>query len=303
MVRRLWKIGVTLALLLVIFINFNGAQAIEIMAGLSPICLLLAVIFSLILVVLAATRWSLISKLLTIPLPLSTSLVATFEAHFLNQALPATVGGDVYRIWLLRRLSESTTRSVTCVFSDRLVGMLALLILVGSTYPLAVAELADVGVFSTIPVAVFSIVLGLVFAAIVVFLLKKKTRINWAERMLNDIRLLSRYPLKLLILIIISIISHVQIISMFYVLAIGLGIQVSPYQALLVFPVVILASTIPITAAGWGVREVTLVVVLGYFDVPSQAAIALGISFGLVMLMVSFPGGLFWLNNRHKYVN
>lgn len=295
------KIGVAFTLLLVIFINFDGVLAIEIMANLPFRHLLLAVIFSLVLITLAAIRWSLVAKALGTSLPLSESLVVTLEAHFLNQALPATVGGDVYRIWLLRRLTGNSSAAVMCIFSDRLLGMLALLLIAGITYPLAAAELADVGVIGSIPMVISLLVAGLALGAIIVLLLKKKTRINWAARVFNDLLLLGRHPMLLLLMIAISILAHLQLISMFYALAIGLGLKISFYQALLVFPVVILASTIPITAAGWGVREATLIILLGYFDVQSQAAIALGVSFGLIMLLVSFPGGILWLKNRHEY--
>jgi glycosyltransferase 2 family protein len=65
----------------------------------------------------------------------------------------------------------------------------------------------------------------------------------------------------------------------------------------LVLPVM-LVIMIPVTLAGWGVRESALIVALGQAGIAAPAALAISIAFGLVNLAASLPGGVLWLRSR-----
>ena len=64
---------------------------------------------------------------------------------------------------------------------------------------------------------------------------------------------------------------------------------------LLIVPVVTLFTLIPISIAGWGVRESVMIIGLGYLNVPPEEALALSILYGLLMAMIALPGGFIWL--------
>jgi hypothetical protein len=51
---------------------------------------------------------------------------------------------------------------------------------------------------------------------------------------------------------------------------------------------------LPISFAGWGVRELGMVTAFGFVGVPAGQAGALSIAFGLVVLASALPGGLLW---------
>ena len=58
--------------------------------------------------------------------------------------------------------------------------------------------------------------------------------------------------------------------------------------------------TLPISIAGWGVRETAMVAFFGLIGVPAEGAVVLSILFGLVGIVVSLPGGAIWLATRDK---
>jgi hypothetical protein len=62
-----------------------------------------------------------------------------------------------------------------------------------------------------------------------------------------------------------------------------------------VISMVTLITVLPISLAGWGVREVTVVALLGMLGVEDEAALLLSIEFGLLAMLVSLPGGVLWL--------
>jgi len=86
-------------------------------------------------------------------------------------------------------------------------------------------------------------------------------------------------------------------------MAIGLDINVEWSGFLLIIPLVTLMMVVPISIAGWGVREGVMVVGFGYLGVAPEAALALSILYGLLMLVVALPGGIVWALKRNHTPN
>ena len=53
-------------------------------------------------------------------------------------------------------------------------------------------------------------------------------------------------------------------------------------------------TVVPVSIAGWGVREGAMVVAFGFINVPAGAAFAVSVLFGLTLAAASLPGSLFW---------
>jgi len=56
---------------------------------------------------------------------------------------------------------------------------------------------------------------------------------------------------------------------------------------------------IPISIAGWGVREGGMIVGLGYLGVVPEEALVLSILYGFSTLLIALPGGIGWLIHRY----
>ncbi len=78
-------------------------------------------------------------------------------------------------------------------------------------------------------------------------------------------------------------------------LAQGLWIAIGVVECLVLVPPVILLMLLPISLAGWGVREGAMIAALGFIDVPAGEALLLSIAFGLAVLITNLPGGVIWL--------
>jgi uncharacterized membrane protein YbhN (UPF0104 family) len=53
---------------------------------------------------------------------------------------------------------------------------------------------------------------------------------------------------------------------------------------------IILASSLPISVAGWGTREAAMVAMMAALSAPPEPAIVASITFGLASLLISLPG-------------
>jgi hypothetical protein len=80
-----------------------------------------------------------------------------------------------------------------------------------------------------------------------------------------------------------------------WLLAASLGIGFGLLDALAVLPAVLLISSVPISIAGWGVREGSMVVGLGLLGVGNSDAALVSIFFGVLLLAFGLLGGLVWL--------
>lgn len=65
-----------------------------------------------------------------------------------------------------------------------------------------------------------------------------------------------------------------------------------------IMSLVTLVVALPISMAGWGIREISLVALLGLLGVDRPAALLMSLEFGLLSMLVSLPGGVVWLTWR-----
>jgi len=89
-------------------------------------------------------------------------------------------------------------------------------------------------------------------------------------------------------------------ITIVYVLAWSMKLPMTYWQCLIVVPVVFLCISLPISFAGWGVREGAMVYMLGTMGISASNALALSVIFGLLSIVVSSLGGWAWLMTRNS---
>jgi hypothetical protein len=74
-----------------------------------------------------------------------------------------------------------------------------------------------------------------------------------------------------------------------------MSVDLSVIHGLILVPLILVVSMIPISFAGWGIREGAMVVGLGFVGVASADALAISVAFGLAQIAIGLPGGAFWL--------
>jgi len=78
--------------------------------------------------------------------------------------------------------------------------------------------------------------------------------------------------------------------------------NLSLVHVLMVLPIVFLVMTIPISIAGWGVREGVMVIGFGYLGIASEQVLALSILYGILTLVSTIPGIIIWFFNDHLVI-
>ncbi len=257
----------------------------------------LAIVLLGSLSLLQALRWRLVIRALGGALPLLTLWLTALVGQFFNQTLPSTIGGDGMRIWRAYKAGLTLGAAASGVILDRLAGLFALLLITVVGLPLLFPLMNDAPERWAIPIVIAVGIAG--FAAITVLdrlprALRRWRPVAWASGFSADTRRVFLSPRRLAPILAWSLIMHVVVIVAVFVIARGLGIDVDFIACLVLVPPVVLVSTVPVSIAGWGVREGAMVAAFGLVGVAPDQALALSVLFGLAVMVVGLPGGLIW---------
>lgn len=226
-----------------------------------------------------------------------------FEGQFFNQALPSTVGGDGVRMYRAYRNGLALEPAVSSVILDRVIGLTALVLLVAVAQPLFYERVADPAARFAFT-AIFAVAAVGILMLLCLGILPQSLR-QW--RIVRGLVSLSRAaritfsrPAVLAPVLLLSIVGHLCIVVVFFVTSINLGLAVTFLDCLVMVPSVLLLATVPVSVAGWGVREGAMVTAFGLIGVPPGGAAAVSVLFGLALIAASLPGGALWLMSRDR---
>lgn len=294
MILRL-VVGVGLFLWLVGQIDLE--RSLELLANANPVAL--GVIFFMVFssFVLAAYKWQVLVPEFRIRDLLCLQLVG----HFFSCVLPGQVAGEVIKVIRLGRVHGGTVRIGISVVLDRGTGLVGLILtgIVGAWY----SHISWAGRLTAL------FIVGLVTALAILFLGRRlrfpsrcliKSESGIRHRLiyringiLESVRNYARTPSLVLYSISLGFVTALFNVLITHTLATTLGIHVSFFDWMWILALVTLALAIPLTPAGIGVRDGTLVACLGLVGVNPEAALA--ISFGILALHLGFAligGGL-----------
>jgi uncharacterized membrane protein YbhN (UPF0104 family) len=221
-----------------------------------------------------------------------------FVGLFFNQVLPTGVGGDAVRAWRCRRLGIALGTAVRSVLLDRVSGYLVMVVIYAASLPMLLRIFPDTQErFGLIVVfgAAFLGLLGFPFMDRLPARLLRLPMIGALADLSRETRRLVTHPGRCAAVLGLSIIAVGLAVLACMLVGDSLGVPLSFATWLLVVPPVSLIQLMPISLAGWGVREAGMVVLLSGFGVPAEAALAISILMGLTLIVIGLPGGLIWL--------
>jgi uncharacterized membrane protein YbhN (UPF0104 family) len=254
-------------------------------------------------VLICAARWRLVLQALAANLPFRQACEIFCIGNFFGQVLPGAVGGDAVRMWKTHRAGLSLTTSVNSVALERVATVFGLVLLVAACQPLLMDRLA--GHF---PVWIFPGLTAAGLAGIVVLSLLDRLPgaiSHWRlvrafAQLAGDSRRLFFHPPKALLTLAVVILGHVNLALVVYALAVGMNLQVTALDCLVLVPPVILVATLPISMAGWGPREMAMITAFGFVGVSKEHATALSVLFGALGVLIALPGGVFWMLTKRE---
>lgn len=295
-----FSFALTAVTLFFVFRGIDRAAFARLLATQDRGWLAVAALFFLTQIGLGGERWrSILCALMRGPPPAMASVQAVFYASIFFNCLPlGTVGGDVARIWLARRFALSMSQIVLSILVDRVLTVAALIILALATLPTIWSPFAAAIWFGGAAILVAG-VLGILLLGVIERMLgrwRRQRLIHIVLRMAEELRLLTKRSG--LIALCFALASGACSGVVAYCIARSLGIGVGPVAMIAITSIMTLVVALPISVAGWGVRELSLVALLGLLGVDREAALALSVELGVIGTLLSLPGGIVWLMLR-----
>lgn len=295
------KTGVTALLLAVIFKFIDMDRLLATIKDINALYLVPALIFQFLSTIISSYRWNLIMKTLNFGERFSFYIRSYFKGTFFNQALPSSIGGDAVRIIELGGMGYSKKEAFYGIFIDRIVGLLGLLILnltANFTYdallPLWLYHLINITCAGSIAGFIILVMLRkMKFMAKIRFLdlfyeLSRRFRTVY-----SDIPNITKQ-------LALSVVIHLFSILSIYTLGRSLGLEYELGVYLVIVPPVFLFTLIPISLAGWGVREGAMVGIFLLIGAPKEAVLSISILYGLIVIIHSLPGMFFWMRSKNR---
>lgn len=302
--RRLLRPLVGLGLLVALVGWLEPGAILAQAQRLSPGWALLALALTLPPLVLSAWRWRLTARLLGLPLGFRRALREYYLALFLNQVLPGGVAGDAARAWRHSRDSGRRGGAWRAVIIERASGQLAMALLtlaVLAASPLwhglmarAAAGLAASGWLS----AGVAALLLLIPVGWQLVRHPPAALAGLGGDLRRSLLAASIWP-KQLAGSLLVVISYALV---FVCAARAIGVELPLGTLLALVPPVLLAMLIPLSLAGWGVREGAAALIWGVAGLPPAQGVAVSMAYGVIVLMASLPGGLVLLRRRVRAV-
>ena len=291
----LLKAGITLGLFYALVMQIDLNATVGLMAATDWRSVLGIVGVMVLQVIVAVFRWYRIMISKGVQISVRRSARYFWLGLFFNQLLPSSIGGDAIRGYCLVRDGQSVGRATLSVLLDRILGMAGLVVLIALAIPYAMNLIKNPEMQWGMMSALLVVIAG--FIAILFIDIFTRRFSSWRvmkglTTLASDARQLlgSRQGL-------FSVLIHILSIVVVGMLSSALSIKVDWIALTIIVPITTLLITIPLSIAGWGVREGVMVVGLGYVGIAPEEALALSILYGLLTLVVALPGVLAWLTD------
>lgn len=295
------KLIVSALILVLILRHIDLAATTTAAASVSPLALAAALALQLASNCVAAGRWHLIMNRIGVEAPFIVYLRSFFKGAFFNQGLPASIGGDGMRILDATRLADNKEDAFFGVFIDRIIGLAGLLLLnIG-------ALLLDPGLLpEQIRLALLALMTMLLAGLIGLFFLHRApffmraTPLGYLGRLSVRYRQVYSSPGAIGLQTGLSVLTHLLGMGVFACLGGGVGLHYPLTVYLALVPPVVLLTIVPISLAGWGVREGGLIGLFLLIGADRGLVLSFSLLYGLVNLTAALPGFAVYLTQRHR---
>lgn len=300
------KAAVTLGLIWLVLRNVDMTDTLQRVRSVSAAVAAGVLLLMLLLSLLSILRWQIVMRQFGRILGFGLTARLFFEGLFFNQALPSTVGGDGVRIYRSFRAGLPLAAAINSVILDRVLGLTSLMLLAALAQPLFYDRVESMAARLSFTAVFIIAVAGILLLLLLAYLPPRSRRWKVMRGLIalsHAARRAFATPGILIPVTILSVIGHLISVVVFFMLAESLDLGVSFLDCLVMVPSVLLLATVPVSVAGWGVREGAMVAAFGLLGVPAGGAAAASVLFGLGMAITALPGGLLWFMNADRHVD
>ncbi|MBK8536215.1 MAG: flippase-like domain-containing protein [Candidatus Competibacteraceae bacterium] len=300
---KLWiRVLITLSIFALILRSIHLHEIWKILKQARLDLLLAALLMQFSSTTVSAYRWQLIMQNLHFGQSFSFYWRSYFKAMFFNQGLPTSIGGDALRVLDVAGQGFRKRDVLYGVMLDRITGLGALMLLNLIAYGFDP---------DLLPIKVGYLILLLVMMGLLSFVgIVSLRRLQWLDAYpklvmvkILSTRLHQAFLTHRILLLTSSLLIPFLAMMGFFATGWALGLRYDPITYVIIVPPAIFLTIIPVSLAGWGVREGALVGLFSLIGADKATVLAMSILYGLTLLAVSLPGFVIYLSGRQHLIS
>lgn len=289
-------IAVVLLWLVVSGIEFDGLAArvsdIDAVATLAGLAVLMLV------PVMGGARWRRVTRSLGGALAVWPAIRMFWIGALFGQVLPASIGGDAVRVWLAWRAGHGGRVAINSVLIERLVLLIVLVLMAAASLPFVAARIGiamPVGVVWLLAAAALAAPLAMAFADRLPGVPGSARWLQPLGLLAGDLRRFACAGADAVAAVVNSLVNHLVVIVAAWLFVAALSLPLTFIDCLVLMPLVLLLSSLPISFAGWGVREGAMVYLFGAASGDAAGALMVSVLIGLASIASCLPALPMWL--------
>jgi glycosyltransferase 2 family protein len=264
----------------------------------------LAIVLTFLQIFVGSLRWYEVSAECGAPLTTKQAMRFNLIGAFFNQTLPSSIGGDAVRLWLVARDGAGWRAAAYSILVDRAIGLIALAMIIVASLPWSYNLIGDSNGRSALLFVDFAALAGGLG-----FLVLGMLRWPWLKRLwgMHHLRACSVIANRVIFsrkqgptIVVLSVLVHVIAVVVAWCVVQSIAAPVIFSQIFQLIPPVLLITMLPISIAGWGVREATLGLAFSYAGLMANEGVTVSLLFGAVFFIVGACGGLVWILSAEK---
>lgn len=302
------KFAVVAAIIWLIARSLDIGAAIANLRSLSPLVVVAVLALFFVQQAIAALRLRYVLPMFGQKLPFGATLCITMVGNFFGQTFVSFLGGDASRFWEMRQRGIPLRDAGKAVLLDRLLGLIGAHLLIVGLLPWTLGAIDDEAMRGGLVLVVVGGLAAIIAVCAAGFLrgaggwLPVGLREHALFGLMLDLATVARVMFAHLRLAALSLLTSLAIgainVVIVYVFLADLGAPVTLFGCFLVVPVVMELAMLPVSIAGWGVREGLMVAAFATLGIAGEDALGASILFGLTGLAFSLTGGTLWLATR-----
>jgi uncharacterized protein (TIRG00374 family) len=305
------KLAVSTILLVILFRRADAPAMWERFKQMDPAWTLAALAVYGLMLAVSAWRWRLLLRVQTVNVSLGTLTKSFLVATFFNNFLPSNIGGDVVRVADTAPYTGSKTVATTVVLIDRILGLIALLVLAAAASGLAWRLGFPLNGMQYVWLALLFFTAGLVIFLRNPDKLTRTVRSVLADRLLavqtrlqnlaGAITKFAQEPRELWFAFGGALIVQALLVLFYVCAAHSLSVPFPLIAASVIVPISLAVQMVPVSINGFGVREAVFAFFFTSLGLNVSSALTLSLGSAALIMLFSLSGGaLFVMRTRQS---
>jgi uncharacterized protein (TIRG00374 family) len=299
------KLTVSTVLLVILFRRADLPSMAARFRQMDPIWTIAALGTYGLMLAVSAWRWRLLLRIQTIDVSLGTLTKSFLVATFFNNFLPSNIGGDVVRVADTAPFAGSKTVATTVVLIDRIIGLIALLVLAAAASVFAWKLGLRLKGMQYVWVALVGFTAALLLCLRNPETLARTIRSVLSNRLMalqtrlqNLVGAISRFaqqPRGLWYAFGGALVVQALLVLFYVCAAHSLSVPFPLLAASVIVPISLAVQMVPVSINGFGVREAVFAFFFAGLGLNVSSALTLSLGSAALIMLFSLSGGAVFL--------